>query len=136
MIATTMEIVMVMTSALSGVHSVDHATRTAILDAARRPVSAELGKPVVFKVLRLAEQDGWVFLHADMEDRNGAPVDYHGTPKAAAAEQGFVSRKYAALLHKSDDGWRVVAHAIGPTDVIWADWAERYGAPQAIFAAR
>ena len=98
------EIVMASPSA----STIDQAMRTAILDAARRPVAAELGKPVMFKVHSLAEHDGWAFLHADMEDRHGAPIDYRGTPKAAAAEKGFLSRKYAALLRKSGNGWQVV----------------------------
>ncbi|UVO50012.1 hypothetical protein M0208_05570 [Sphingomonas sp. SUN019] len=112
---------------------VDKETRSAILDRAREPVAAALGKPVLFRVRKLGLSGDWAFLHADMEERDGVPIDYTGTPRADDAAHGVVSRTYAALLHRSGTEWRVVAHAIGPTDVAWADWSTRYGAPPAIF---
>lgn len=113
---------------------VDSATRAAILDSAREPVAAALGKPVLLKVLQLRVSGEWAFLRADMEERGGQPIDYAGTPKADAAAQGYVSRTYAALLHRVNGEWRVIANAIGPTDVAWEDWPTRYHAPPAIFA--
>lgn len=112
---------------------VDAETRAAILDCAREPVAASLGKPVLFRVKRLGASGDWAFLHADMEERGGKPIDFAGTPRADDAAHGAVSRTYAALLRRNGTEWRVVAHAIGPTDVAWADWATRYGAPPAIF---
>jgi hypothetical protein len=112
---------------------VDQATRAAILDSARRPVVAELGKPVLFQVQQLGQSGDWAFLRADMVEHGGRPIDYAGTSRAEDAEHGVVSHTYAALLHRIDGEWRVVAHAIGPTDVAWEDWSERYGAPAAIF---
>lgn len=112
---------------------VDKETRAAILDSAREPVATALGKPVLFRVKRMSVLSGWVFLHADMEERGGQPIDFVGTPRANDAAHGMVSRTYAALLHREGNDWRVVAHAIGPTDVAWADWSTRYGAPAAIF---
>ncbi|RVT93302.1 hypothetical protein [Sphingomonas crocodyli] len=108
-------------------------TRTAILDSAREPVSAAIGKPVLFKVRQLKEADGWAFLIADMEEREGVPISYAGTSRADAAEQGFISRTYAALLHKKGDSWTVIDKAIGPTDVAWEGWAKTYKAPAGIF---
>jgi hypothetical protein len=32
-----------------------------------------------------------------------------------------------ALLKRENGQWRVLAHAIGPTDVAWSDWPERFG---------
>ncbi|MGY4397532.1 hypothetical protein ACVWZA_002726 [Sphingomonas sp. UYAg733] len=109
------------------------AERTALLDVARAPVSKALGKPVLFQVDRLNRIGDWVFLLAQLADRGGAPVDYAGTPKADAARHGMVSRRYAALMRREGDLWVVVADAIGPTDVAWADWATRYDAPPALF---
>ncbi len=112
----------------------DPATRATLLDSAREPVSAALGKPVLFRVRQLRHQGDWAFLLATMEERDGHPLDYAGTPKAEIAAQGYASHLYAALLHRTPKGWTVAANAIGPTDVAWADWAKRYGAPEAIFA--
>ena len=112
---------------------VDAATRKAILDAARVPVAAKLGKPVLFKVSHLGVGGEWAFLRAEMEGPGGAPVDYAGTPLDDAAANGMASRSYAALLRRRGAGWEVVDTAIAPTDVAWADWAQRHRAPSAIF---
>lgn len=111
---------------------VDEAPRAAILDAARAPVAEQLGKPVRFLVHALNRQGDWAFLHAAMQDRAGRPVDYAGTPLAEDAEHGLRSKDYAALLRRERGGWRVVAHAIGPTDVVWLDWPARHRAPPAV----
>ena len=107
--------------------------RAAILDAARQPVTKRLGKPVKFKVKRLERQGDWAFLIAAMQDAGGNPVSYAGTPLASAEAEGMVSKDYVALLRLSGGKWRVVDNAVGPTDVIWADWAEKHGAPKALF---
>ena len=127
------EIGIMMALAAAQPSAVIGAERTALLDVARAPVSKALGKPVLLKVDRLSRVADWAFLMANLEDKGGTPVDYAGTPKAEAARQGMVSRRYAALLHRDGDRWMVVADAIGPTDVAWADWATRYGAPPALF---
>lgn len=111
----------------------DKAARAALLDTAREPVSAALGKPVLFRVKQLRQGGDWAFLLADMEERGGRPIDYAGTPRADAAARGYATRLYAALLHRTDGRWSVAAHAIGPTDVAWEGWAARYGAPPGIF---
>jgi hypothetical protein len=125
--------VIAMTTALAAPTVEDHATRTALLDVARKPVSAALGKPVLFKVRHLRSAGRWAFLLADMQERSGEPLSYAGTPRADAAAHGMVSRVYAALLRDQAKGWTVVAHAIGPTDVAWENWSEDYGAPESLF---
>lgn len=122
-----------MAMAAAATAPVDKETRSAILDRAREPVAAALGKPVLFRVGRLGVSGDWAFLHAEMEERDGVPLDYAGTPRADDAAHGAMSRTYVALLHRTGPAWRVVAHAIGPTDVAWADWPTRYGAPPTIF---
>ena len=113
--------------------SIDGAERSAMLDAARIPVSEELGKPPVLVVKQLNRAGDWAFLFADMQQQGGAPYDYTGTPKSEAARRGLVSRSYAALLRKTDHGWRVVEAAIGPTDVAWEGWPAKYGVPRELF---
>ena len=107
--------------------------RAAILDAARAPVVKRLGKPVKFVVRRLERQGDWAFLIAAMQDESGRPISYVGTPLASAEAEGMVSKDYAALLRRSGGQWRVVDDALGPTDVAWADWPEKHGAPRALF---
>jgi hypothetical protein len=107
--------------------------RAVLLDTARQPVTKRLGKPVKFQVKRLERQGDWAFLIAAMQDSAGKPLSYAGTPLASAEAEGMVSRDYVALLRLSGGKWRVVDNAVGPTDVAWADWADRHGAPKALF---
>lgn len=111
----------------------DPATRSALLDAARAPVEADLGKPVKFKVDRINVVGADAFLLATMEDTAGRPLDFTGTRLAEAAARGFASHRYAALLHKGDSGWTVAATAVAPGDVAWRDWATRYKVPASLF---
>lgn len=107
--------------------------RSAILDAARVPIVARLGKPVLFRVDRLTREGGWAFLLADLEDGQGRPIDYAGTPLAGAWNNGMVSKSCAVLLRREADGWTVVDSRIGPTDVAWGGWASQHRAPPSLF---
>ncbi len=109
------------------------ADRAAILDAARRPVAEELGRPPLFVVKTLNRDRDWAFLFADMQAAAGKPFDYTGTKKAEAARRGLVSHAYAALLRRQGARWQVVEAAIGPTDVAWEGWAAKHGAPTSLF---
>ena len=121
----------------STVHTaaVDAATRKAILDAARIPVEARLATKVRFKVEELTRVGDDVFIRALMLDPHGAPLSFAATPLAGAADAGAVSHVYAALLRRAGDTWTVIAIAIGPTDVAWAGWSQRYGVSPALFAS-
>jgi hypothetical protein len=110
------------------------ADRAAILDAARRPVAEELGRPPLFVVKTLRRDGDWAFLFADMQAAGGKPFDYAGTKKAEAARRGLVSHAYAALLRRQNGRWQVVEAAIGLTDVAWEGWAAKHGAPPSVFA--
>lgn len=119
---------------IAGPHGmIDQNARAALLEAARAPVEAVLGKAPKFRVDQLHRDGDWAFLLATMQDSDGKPFDYKGTPLAEAAQQGMVSRTYAALLRHDARGWQVVAKAIGPSDVAWEDWPRRYGAPAGLF---
>ncbi|MDT8760978.1 hypothetical protein MZO42_19945 [Sphingomonas psychrotolerans] len=112
---------------------IEQSTRAALLEAARAPATKELGKAPEFRVDRLEREGDWAFLLATMQGPDGQPFDYRETPLAEAAQQGFVSRTYAALLRRGAGGWEVVAKAIGPSDVAWEGWSKQYGAPAALF---
>lgn len=114
--------------------TIEQETRAALLEAARAPVQAELGKAPKFRVEQLHREGEWAFLIATMQGADGRRFDYAGTPLAEAAGQGMVSQTYAALLRFKMGHWEVVAKAIGPSDVAWEDWSRRYGAPARLFA--
>jgi len=109
------------------------AERVAILDAARKPVADELGKPVQFVVKQIDVQGSWAFLHARMQSPGGQTIDYADTRYADAAAHGHKSSSYAALLQRQGESWSVLAYSVGPTDVAWIGWAQQYGAPPALF---
>ena len=110
-------------------------SRAAVEGVARDAATEALGKPVRLRVRQMAVQGRWAFVFAGLEEPNGGPVDYAGTPKADAAAHGMASQDFAALLSKSDQGWSLVAEAVGPTDMAWETWPQTYGAPPALFAA-
>ncbi len=110
-----------------------NADRAVLLEAARTPLEADLGKPVKFLVDRLKVSGDQAFLLATMQDGEGRPLDYAGTRLASAAAQGFVSHRYAALLARREGSWDVVTSAVGPTDVAWSGWAAKYRAPVELF---
>lgn len=111
----------------------DLALRRALLDTARASAESVLRQPVRFKVDRLTIAGDAAFLLARMEDAEGRPVSFAGTPLDEAAQQGFVSQIYAALLKRAGGGWTVVVKAIGPGDVAWEGWAREYAVPTALF---
>ena len=127
MIGTVFAGILASTAPVSG------AERIAILDTARQPVVRQLGKPVKFLVRTLNRDGDWAFLVATMQDDRGRPSSYAGTPLASAEAEGMISKDYVALLQRSGGRWRVVDQAVGPTDVAWEGWPERYGAPVGLF---
>lgn len=107
--------------------------RQALLDAVRAPLEQRLHQPVLFTVDQLNVTGDWAFLRAHMQGAGGKPLDFAGTSFAEAARAGYLSRVYAALLQRQHGQWAIRAEAIGPTDVAWANWADDYGAPAALF---
>ena len=104
---------------------------TAIAEAA---ASTELKKLAWLAPVALTIEGEWAFLFADLRDALGAPYDYTGSALEALAAAGGASQTYAALLRFKAGEWAMVVQVIGPTDVAWAPWAGRYGAPESMFA--
>jgi len=107
--------------------------RKALLDATRAPLEQRLRQPVLFIVDQLNVAGDWAFLRAHLQGAGGKPLDFAGTPFEEAARAGFLSRTYVALLQRQQGHWAIRAEAVGPTDVAWANWADNYGAPAALF---
>ncbi|WP_333572817.1 hypothetical protein [Sphingomonas sp.] len=109
------------------------ADRAAIIDVAHQAIARRIGKTPRLLVRTLGHQGDWVFLVATMQDKAGRPISYAGTPLASAEAEGMVSKDYVALFRRAGNGWRLVEEALGPTDVAWAGWAAKHGAPSSIF---
>jgi hypothetical protein len=107
--------------------------RQALIDALRETVRRELGKPAIFEVRELRVLGDWAFADVSPRDPDGSPLDYTGTPMEEAWREGFVDDGMYALLRRRDGRWRVVRHAIGPTDVAWIPWEEELRVPRALF---
>lgn len=109
------------------------AERTLLLDTARAPAEQKLHQQIQLDVQQLKVSGDWAFLHARLQNAGGKPVDYAGTEFAEAAEQGFKSKTYAALLRRNGEHWDVTTYVIGPTDPAWLGWSDQFGAPSVLF---
>ena len=94
-------------------------------------VQAEIGRPVSFTVTTMRVENDWGWLVAQPWTPDGAQIDWSQTRYAERAAQGVLDGGGTtyALLKREGGQWRVVDFAVGPTDVAWADWAQRHGAP-------
>jgi hypothetical protein len=105
--------------------------RDAMLAALIPAVSAEIGAEVTFTVETKRTQGDWGWIVARPWTPDGAQIDWSSTALAERAREGALDGGGAtyALLRRQSGQWRVVAFAVGPTDVAYADWPQRYGAP-------
>jgi hypothetical protein len=109
------------------------AERKTILDALRTPVDRELKQPIVFVADNFKVQGTWAFVSGTPQTQSGDEPNYKGTKYAEQYDTGAFDNNFFALLRKTGGKWRVITHAIGCTDVCYADWWRRYKAPKAIF---
>jgi hypothetical protein len=109
--------------------------RDAMTAALAPRVEAEIGRPVSFSVTTMRVTGDWGWLIAQPWTPEGAQIDWSQTRYAERAEGGFLDGGGTtyALLRREGERWRVVDFAVGPTDVAWADWATRHGAPESLF---
>jgi len=107
--------------------------RKAILDALRVPVERELKQKIVFVADNFNVQGNWAFVGGRPQGADGGSPDYSRTQYANALDSGAFDNNFFALLKKTGGKWRVMTHAIGCTDVCYADWWRRYRAPKTVF---
>jgi len=105
--------------------------RKAILDALRVPVERDLKQKIVFVTDDFKVQGSWAFVSGRPTKPDGSDPDLAGTAWEDAEE--MFDNNFFGLLRKTSGKWRVVTHALGCTDVCYADWWRRYKAPKAIF---
>lgn len=114
------------------------AERKAICDALRAPVVEEFGVKPVFVIRTLNVLGGWAFLSGDLQRENGSPYNAEEIHRQRTGETDALSRPFDGdsvygLLRKENGRWKVMACAVAPTDVTYADWHRRFGAPRAVF---
>ena len=109
------------------------AERSAIMDAARPTIQGEIGGQIEFVVSVLRTDGRWAYLQSVPQRPGGAPIDWRRTKFARDWSAGIMSDIVMVLLGKSDGRWRVVDYVIGPTDVFWYEWIDRYRLPEALF---
>lgn len=113
----------------------DTALRSALMDAARVPVQADLGRPLLFMVNTLRTAGDWAFLMGTPLETDGRRFDWMRTPFARDWQADMMSDLVMVLLVRQHGQWRALEHVVGPTDVYWIDWVQSYGLPEALFYA-
>lgn len=108
--------------------------RKLLLDGVRGTIEQDLGQKVQFVVDRLVVQGPWAFAILHPRTPAGGEIDFRQTHYREALEEGMFDGDTTYALLRSEGGrWRLLAHAIGPTDVTYAGWPEEFGAPEALF---
>jgi hypothetical protein len=109
------------------------ALRGEVLNAVRPVVERETGGPVIFVVGTLNVMGDWAYVDADPQRPGGKPIDWRKTRFRRAYEADMFSGLVMALLRRKDGVWTVVDHVVGPTDVYWYNWLDKYKLPEALF---
>lgn len=111
----------------------ESAESEAIVHPALADLGTQLGKPAELQAKAVNTVGVWAFVYGTITGPGGTVFDYAGTPFAEAAANGGKSKTYAGLFHHDGSDWVRVDSAVGPTDVAWEGWAEKYGAPAEVF---
>jgi hypothetical protein len=117
----------------AGIEAVDP-EQAAVTGALSPVVAEEIGRPVSFSVDLMRVDGDWAWLVARPWTPEGTQIDWSQTRYADRAQLGALDGAGTtyALLRRQNGQWRVVEFAVGPTDVAWADWADRHGAPASL----
>ena len=107
------------------------AERAAILNAFRVPVEKQLKQRIVFVTDNFRVRGTWAFVSGRPTTPSGGKPSLKGT--VFDGEENMFDDNFFGLLKKTGGKWKVITHALGCTDVCYADWWRRYKAPKAIF---
>lgn len=105
--------------------------RKLILDALRIPVERDLKQKIVFVADDFKVQGDWAFVSGRPTTPAGENPNLNNT--AWDGQEDMFDHNFFGLLRKRAGKWRVVAYALGCTDVCYLDWWSRYKAPKAVF---
>lgn len=108
--------------------------RAELLDALRATAEEDLGQQVKFVVRKLRTCGDFAFVLAVPQTPGGEPIDFERTRHAERiAEGAFDGPDTFALLRRAAGIWGTSDYAVGPTDVVWIDWQQRFALPGALF---
>jgi hypothetical protein len=107
--------------------------RSALLDAVRPMVEAELGAPVEFVVDQLRVLGEWAFVLVRPQRPGGGKIEYVYTKYQTAIDQDMFDNDAIALLRQTPKGWLVYEYVLGATDVPWVEWPKYYPVPPELF---
>ena len=102
--------------------------RAAILDALRPAVEAEMRGSVEFVVTTMRATPNWAFMQVEPQRPGGGAIDLSQTGFRDDVDMMDGSTVFALVSFQSGR-WNLVDHVVGPTDVAYAGWSERYGVP-------
>lgn len=105
--------------------------RRSILNALRVPVERDLKQKIVFVADDFKVLGNWAFVGGRPTTASGDKPNLKGT--AWDGQEDMFDNNFFGLLKNDGKKWKVVAYALGCTDVCYADWWSRYKAPKAIF---
>ena len=107
--------------------------RQALMDAARPAIASDIGQNVLFVVQELRTDGQWAYLQAVPIQPSGLPLDWSLTNYATDWQMDAMSDIVMVLLARQNGAWQVVDYIVGPTDVYWYTWIERFGLPESLF---
>ncbi len=107
--------------------------RTAILDAVRPMVEAEVGKPVEFVVGQMRVLGEWAFVDLRPQRPGGGAIEYVYSRYQGARAAGAFDNQVIALVRNTPRGWLVYEYSLGATDVAWYGWWTAYPVPEQVF---
>ena len=107
--------------------------RKLLLDVLRPIIVRDLDQEeeIRFVVQTMRVQDRWAWIVARPQTASGRPINLEETRYAPQVREGMMDGDTIyALLEHNPYAWVVKDFVIGPTDVAWEDWPQRYGAPR------
>ena len=107
--------------------------RTAILDAVRPMVEAEVGGTVEFVVYDLRVLGEWAFVNLHPQRKGGGAIVWTYTRYQAQHDADAFDENVTALLRDTPAGWLVYQYDLGATDASWVGWKDLYPAPPEVF---
>jgi hypothetical protein len=75
----------------------------------------------------------WAYVSAEPKRPDGGSVDWRATKFRRDVEADMFSGLVLALLRRQKGSWKVAEYVIGPTDVSWVEWVEKYRIPEGLF---
>lgn len=107
------------------------AERAAIMDTLRPAVEAEMRGPVEFVVTTIRVTPNWAFVQVEPQRPGGGVIDPEETGFAGDTDMMDGLTVYG-LMGFQAGRWNLIDHMVGPTDVGYAGWQQRYGVPAAL----